>query len=116
MGSLLVARYAGELGAAFASAPASEQKLLTDQAVTQMSASFAGAESVAQSLPQADQSALIEAAKLAFTSGSNVAFAFALAAVCAGLILVLIAYPKKSDEQAIEEQYAQEDSETSTSK
>jgi DHA2 family multidrug resistance protein-like MFS transporter len=106
MGSLLVARYASEIGAAFAAAPKNQQAELTDQAVAQMSSSFAGAESVASSLPQADQATLIEAAQQAFTSGSNVAFAFALAAVAVGLILVVVAYPKKSEELALESAYA----------
>lgn len=105
MGSLLVARYASELGAAFAAAPESDRQLLTDQAVTQMSSSFAGAETVAKSLPQADQGALIAAAQQAFTDGSNAAFAFALAAVLIGLLLVTFLYPKKAAEFAIEKKY-----------
>jgi DHA2 family multidrug resistance protein-like MFS transporter len=108
MGSLLVARYAGELGAAFATAPADQQAMLTDQAVAQMSSSFAGAESVAASLPQADQQVLIQAAQQAFTSGSNVAFVFALAAVGVGLLLVAVAFPKKEEEFALEAHYASE--------
>lgn len=107
MGSLLVARYAGEISAAFASAPAAQQAGLTDQAVAQLSSSFAGAESVAKSLPQADQATLIQAAQQAFTSGSNSAFVFALGAVIIGLILITVAYPKKAQELSLEAQYAE---------
>lgn len=114
MGSLLVARYAGELGAAFAAAPKDQQALLTDQAVAQMSSSFAGAEAVAKSLPQADQATLIQAAQQAFTSGSNVAFAFALLAVFVGLLLVVFAFPKKTEEFAMEKAYASQTDEVSS--
>lgn len=114
MGSLLVARYASEIGAAFAAAPKDQQAQLTDQAVAQMSSSFAGAESVAKSLPQADQATLIEAAQQAFTSGSNVAFAFALGAVVIGLLLVAFAFPKKEQEFAMEKAYASQTDEVSS--
>ena len=108
MGSLLVVRYAGTLGAAFASAPADQQQALTDQAVSQMLSSFAGAEDVAQSLPSADQAALIGAAQEAFTQGSNVAFAFALAAVIVGAVIVWFGYPGKAAQQRAEAEYAKE--------
>ena len=106
MGTLLVARYSGEFGQAFAAAPASDQSQLTSDAVSQMLSSFAGAESVATSLPSADQQTLIAAAQTAFTAGSNLAFAFALAAVAAGLIVVLRYFPKKDEEFQLEAQYA----------
>lgn len=105
MGSLLVAQYASKFGAAFAAAPASDRAQLTNQAVTQMSSSFAGAEAVAKSLPQADRATLIQAAQEAFTAGSNAAFAFALVAVLVGLVVVLIAYPRKEAELALEKKY-----------
>jgi EmrB/QacA subfamily drug resistance transporter len=102
MGTLLVVRYAESMKASFAAAPASEQQELTDQAVTTMTSSFAGAEKVASTLPQADAEALIGWAQSAFTQGSNVAFAFALGAVLVGMVLVGVAFPRKADEIAIE--------------
>jgi DHA2 family multidrug resistance protein-like MFS transporter len=106
MGTLLVARYSSEFGKAFASAPSSEQSQLTSDAVSQMLSSFAGAETVAKSLPSADQQTLISAAQEAFTAGSNLAFAFAWAATVAGLIVVLRYFPKKDEEVRLETQYA----------
>jgi len=112
MGSLLVVRYASDIRSAFAAAPASEQQKLSDQAQAQLQTSFAGAESVAKNLPSADSEALIQAAKVAFTDGSNLAFAFALLAVAAGFTLVTFLFPKKEQERALEEQYASQPSST----
>lgn len=112
MGSLLVVRYAADIRSAFNAAPADQQKQLSDQAQAQLQSSFAGAETVAKNLSAPDANAVIEAAKVAFTDGSNLAFAFALLAVIAGFSLVTFLFPKKDQERALEEQYASPPSST----
>lgn len=106
MGTLLVVRYAADIRSAFSGAPASEQDQLSQQAQAQMQSSFAGAESIAKNLPSSDSTALVDAARVAFTEGSNLAFAFALFAVIAGFTLVALLFPKKQQELALEAQYA----------
>lgn len=109
MGSLLVVRYSKEITAAFDSAPSSEQAELSSQAITLMTQSFAGAEQAAQSLAPADANALVAAAREAFISGSNVAYAAALVAVVAGLAIILALYPRKAKEAQVLAEYAQTD-------
>lgn len=106
MGTLLVVRYASDIRSAFDAAPADQQRQLSDQAQAQLQSSFAGAEAVAKNAPSADATALIEAAKVAFTDGSNLAFAFALLAVVTGFTLVTFLFPRKDQELALEAQYA----------
>jgi EmrB/QacA subfamily drug resistance transporter len=105
MGTLLVVRYASDFRAAFASAPANEQQELGNTAMTQMLASFSGAQEVAKGLPQADATQLLMAAQNAYTAGSNWALAFALFAVAIGALLVFLKFPKKQEEIALIQQY-----------
>lgn len=109
MGSLLVVRYSEEITAAFDSAPSSEQAELSSQAITLMTQSFSGAEQAAQSLASTESASLISAAREAFISGSNFAYAAALLAVVAGLVLVLVLYPRKAKEAQVLADYAQTD-------
>jgi len=105
MGTLLVVRYASDFRAAFASAPASDQQELGNTAMTQIMASYSGAQEVAKGLPQADATQLLTAAQNAYTAGSNWAFAFALLAVAIGALLVFLKFPKKQEEIALIQQY-----------
>ena len=117
MGSLLVVRYSKEITAAFDSAPSSDQAELSSQAITLMTQSFAGAQQAAQSLAPADANALVAAAREAFISGSNVAYAAALISVVAGLAIILALYPRKEKEAQVLAEYAQTDqSQTATSR
>ena len=109
MGTLLVVRYSSDIMAAFNSAPPQEQAELTSQAVSLMSQSFTGAQSVASSLPSADQATFLEAASAAFTDGANIAYAFALLAVTAGLLIVALLYPNKAKEAEMMARYEAED-------
>lgn len=106
MGALLVVRYAGDMRNAFSGAPAADQQLLTDQSVTLMTSSYAGAASVAETLPNTDSTALLQWASDAFAAGSSWAFAFGLLAVVGGMVLVAFAFPKKADEETVEAEYA----------
>ena len=116
MGTLLVVRYARDITDAFNSAPADEQSQLSDQAISLMTQSFTGAEQAAQSLPAQYSAGLLEAAKQAFTDGSNVAYAAGLVAVIAGLVIVVTLYPRKAKEAQVLEQYAEGDQPAPTSK
>lgn len=109
MGTFLVLRYASSIDQAFEAASPEQQQALSDTAVTLMSQSFTGAQQVAESLPTAAQPVLLEAAKQAFTQGSNVAYAFALAAVLAGMIIVAALYPGRAKELAQLDAYAAAD-------
>ena len=101
MGSLLVVRYSSLITAAFNTATPQQQSELSGEAVTMMTRSYTGAEQVAQSLPGNGPGMLLEAAKQAFTGGSNVAYGFALLAVIAGLAVVAVLYPNKTNEARI---------------
>ena len=116
MGTLLVVRYARDITDAFNSAPADEQSQLSDQAISLMTQSFTGAEQAAQSLPAQYSAGLLEAAKQAFTDGSNVAYAAGLVAVIAGLVIVVTLYPRKAKEAQVLEQYAEGDQRAPASK
>ncbi len=109
MGTLLVIRYSQDIAEAFDTAPADEQSQLSDQAVSLMMQSFTGAQEAAQSLPAQYSASLIEAARQAFTDGANMAYASALLAVVAGLVVVVTLYPRKDRETEILAQYAQQD-------
>ncbi len=109
MGTLLVVRYSRDIAAAFSAAPADEQSQLSDQAITLMTQSFTGAEEAAQSLPSQYSASLVEAARQAFTDGANVAYAAALLAVVAGLVVIVTLYPRKDREIEILAKYAEED-------
>lgn len=109
MGSLLVVRYSKDITAAFNSAPESEQESLSSQAITLMTQSFSGAEQAAQSLSPAQATDLVAAARDAFVSGSNLAYAAGLLAVAAGLVIILALYPRKAQETKILAEYAQTD-------
>ncbi len=109
LGALLVLRYSGFFTHAFANATPSQQADLSAQAAATIKSSFGGAQQVANLYPTADRNLIINAAKQAFTDGSHVAVAAALVAAVIGLVLVLVAFPKRAEELALEASYAQQD-------
>ena len=109
MGSLLVIRYASSLRESLSGLPEEQQQQVTDQTLTLMTSSFAGAEQVAASLPQADAQTLTTWAADAFARGSGLAFAAALLAVGVGMAIIAFLFPGKSEELTVEEQYARQD-------
>lgn len=109
MGSLLVVRYANSLTQSLSGVPEDQRQEITNQTVTLMTSSFAGAEQVASTLPQAQATTLTQWAADAFARGSGMAFAAALLAVALGMVIVAFFFPSKSREFDIEEQYAQEE-------
>jgi len=106
MGSLLVVRYASSLTESLSGVPEDQRQQVTDQTVTLMTSSFAGAEQVAASIPQADAATLTQWAADAFARGSGLAFAAALLAVAIGMVIVAFGFPGKKAEIAVEEKYA----------
>ncbi len=109
MGSLLVVRYASSLRDSLSGIPEDQRQQVTDQTVTLMTSSFAGAEQVAQSLPQSEANTLIQWASDAFARGSGLAFAAALLAVGVGMAIVVFLFPGKAAEIEVEEKYARMD-------
>jgi DHA2 family multidrug resistance protein-like MFS transporter len=109
MGTLLVVRYANSLKESLAGIPEEQRQQVTDQTVALMTSSFAGAEQVASTLPQAQAATLTQWAADAFARGSGLAFAAALIAVGIGMVIVVLGFPGKTAEFAIEERYAKDD-------
>ncbi len=108
LGALLTAGYASAVSAAIASAPASDQKLLTDSVQAQLERSFASAEATAQQYPQyADQ--ITAAAKSAFVDGQNWAYLAGIVAILLGAVLVWFRFPRHDDERRLLAEYAAED-------
>jgi len=103
-GALLTAGYAKAAGAAVA---ASGQNI-SDSVQNQLTKSFSGAEETAKQYPQyADQ--ITAAAKAAFLKGDQWAYLAGIIAVLVGGALVFLCFPRMEREQALLEQYAQED-------
>ena len=100
MGGLLATAYAASLTTAFASLPSDEASQISNQAADQITSSFAGAEQIAASYPQASASELMSAAAQAFTDGKSLAIGAALALTVIGLLLVIVVFPRKARELA----------------
>jgi len=100
MGTLLAVEYTSYFTKAFAGLPPQQAQQLSQQAVATISQSFTGAEEVAKQFPQAQAQQLIAAAQQAFVDGKTAAILFAVIASLIGLVLVLLLYPNKRDEEA----------------
>ncbi len=101
LGTLLAIAYSKYFRAAFAELPTAEAQALGNRAALEIGSSYEGAEAVARTLPSADSKQLVDAAMRAFTDGKEVAIAFALASVLAGLGLVWWKYPRLDEERRI---------------
>ena len=106
LGALLTLRYSHYFAEAFTSVPKDKMQALGEQAAAEISGSFGGAADVARSMPQADAAKLMDAAAEAFTQGSHVAIATAVAVAVGGLVVVLAFFPRKDREQRLEAGYA----------
>jgi hypothetical protein len=100
MGTLLAVEYTRYFTKAFAGLPPQQAQQLSQQAVATISQSFTGAEEVAKQFPQAQAQQLVAAAQQAFVDGKTAAILFAVIASLIGLVLVLLLYPNKQDEEA----------------
>jgi DHA2 family multidrug resistance protein-like MFS transporter len=111
MGTALTFGYAASLTASISeSSEASKVSSTTEAALLQ---SFTGAEQVADKYPQYKEQ-IVSAATESFLSGSNWAYAAAVAAVALGALLVATRFPGKAGEAALSEQYRQQDAHVAT--
>jgi hypothetical protein len=105
-GALLTAGYATAAAAAIATAPNSAQ--VNESVQNELTKSFAGAESVAESYPQY-ASQITAAAKQSFLDGDQWAYGAGLIAVVLGAALVFFAFPRKREEDELLARYHAED-------
>ena len=99
MGVLLAGVYARYFVQAFAGLPPEQAQKLSDDAAQQITSSYAGAEQVAASFPQANAAELLQAAATAFTEGKSAAIASGLVLTLLALGLVLWLYPGRIAEE-----------------
>lgn len=99
MGTLLAVEYTSYFTKAFAALPPQQAQQLSQQAAATISQSFTGAEQVAKQFPQAQAQQLVAAAQQAFVDGKTAAILFAVLASLIGLVVVLLLYPNKQDEE-----------------
>jgi DHA2 family multidrug resistance protein-like MFS transporter len=105
-GALLTAGYAAAMSKAIAAAP--NKQAITDSVQSQLTKSFAGAETIAEQHPQyATQ--ITAAAKTSFLQGDDWAYTAGLVAVLLGAALVFFLFPKKEEEAELLAQYQAED-------
>jgi DHA2 family multidrug resistance protein-like MFS transporter len=107
-GALLAAGYAAAMTAAIAAAPAGT---VPPAAVSGLTMSYAGAQTVAAEYPQyADQ--ITAAAKSSFLAGDAQAYIAGIIAVLIGAALVFFMFPKAETERKLVEEYHAQDNET----
>ena len=105
-GALLAAGYAAAMTAAIAAAPQGAQ--VPPSAVSGLTMSYAGAQTVAAQYPQyATQ--ITAAAKTSFLAGDQYAYMAGIIAVLIGAALVFFVFPKQDKEREVLVNYHQED-------
>jgi EmrB/QacA subfamily drug resistance transporter len=109
LGALLTLRYSSYFAEAFTQLPPETAQKMGDETAAQIQDSFGGAADVAKTLPDADAQKLMDAAEQAFTQGSHTAILVALVIALGGLVLVLVAFPRKKREDALEAGFAAEE-------
>lgn len=103
-GALLVAGYAGAMGAAIDSSGDD----VTAATQSQLQLSYASAADLAASNPQySDQ--ILAAARQSFLDGDQLAYLAGLGAVAFGMALTFFVFPKKDEEQRLREEYFERD-------
>ena len=105
-GALLTAGYGAAAAAAIAAAPDNAQ--VNESVQSQLTKSFAGAESVAERYPQY-ASQITAAAKQSFLDGDQWAYSAGVIAVVLGAALVLFFFPRKREEDELLARYHAED-------
>jgi EmrB/QacA subfamily drug resistance transporter len=105
-GALLTAGYAAAVTVAIGSSP--EQAEITSSVQSQLTKSFASAESVAQQYPQY-ASEITAAAKTAFLQGDDWAYMAGIIAVLLGAVIVYFRFPRKDGEAQLLAEYAAQD-------
>ena len=107
LGAILGASYATSVAADIASAPANVASQITSSIGNQLRASFGSAADVAKQYPQY-QDAIVAAARQSFLDGSDAAYLAGIIAMLVGAALTWFFYPRKSREQELFAQFAQE--------
>ena len=105
-GALLAAGYAAAMTAAIAAAP--EGTEIPPAAVSSLTMSYAGAQSVAAEYPQY-AAQITAAAKTAFLAGDQYAYLAGIIAVLLGAALVFFIFPKRDKERELLVAFHQED-------
>jgi MFS transporter, DHA2 family, multidrug resistance protein len=106
MGALLTAGFATSVSKAIGSAP--NKSLITSNVENALTKSFSSAESVAHQYPHY-ASAITEAAKSSFVSGSNWAYAAGALAIVFGAGLIYRCFPDRDEEQRLLAEYHAQD-------
>jgi MFS transporter, DHA2 family, multidrug resistance protein len=105
-GALLAAGYAKAATAAIQTEGYTQQ--ISDTVQTELTKSFAGAESIAAQYPQY-ASGITAAARASFLQGDQWAYLAGIVAVLLGGVLVFVFFPKHAQEEALLAQYQRED-------
>jgi MFS transporter, DHA2 family, multidrug resistance protein len=105
-GALLTAGYAATMAASIASTGKASQ--VSDATQTQLTQSYAGAETIAKAYPQYAKQ-ITEAARQAFLRGDRWAYAAGALAVLAGATIVFFLFPKKDPERELLASYHEQD-------
>jgi EmrB/QacA subfamily drug resistance transporter len=105
-GALLAAGYATAASAAIQSDGFTQQISATIQ--TELTKSFAGAETIAAQYPQY-ASGITAAARASFLQGDQWAYLAGIVAVLLGGLLVFVFFPKRAEEEALLAQFQRED-------
>lgn len=104
LGALLTAGYAAAMAAQIASAPSSDQALVTDQVQQELSKSFSSAANTAARYPEyADE--ITAAAQTSFVDGQNWAYLAGIVAVLVGAVVVATLYPSHRGERELLAKY-----------
>jgi EmrB/QacA subfamily drug resistance transporter len=105
-GALLAAGYAKAASTAIQTEGFSQQ--ISDTIQTELTKSFAGAESIAAQYPQY-ASGITAAARASFLQGDQWAYLAGIVAVLLGGVLVFVFFPKRAQEEALLAQFKRED-------
>jgi hypothetical protein len=106
LGALLTAGYASAFAAAITASPQSQE--VSDSVASQLTKSFAGAETTAEQYPQY-ASEITAAAKQSFLDGADWAYTAGIVAILLGATLVFFLFPKRQEEQQLLARYHAED-------
>jgi DHA2 family multidrug resistance protein-like MFS transporter len=109
LGALLTAGYAKAFGDLIASAPSSEQALVTDEVEQELLKSFSSAANTAEKYPRYSDE-IIAAAEQSFVDGQRWAYAAGALAVALGALLIATKYPRHARERQLLDEYHRIDS------
>lgn len=110
LGAILTAGYASAITSSIANAPAAEKAQITSGITDALQKSFGSASDLASKYPQYSED-ILTAAKTSFLAGADWAYIAGFAAMMVGVVLVVVAFPKRDAERAL---YVQYDKESST--